>query len=113
MVEKNMNVCEVCGSGNGYCRECGHMCGWRGNNILRWVLGILIITWVFSLGMKFGQMSAYLEQYGYSHGGNMYYRSMPMMNAGWTGVGPTNFTVSTQALPVNAETGVVKVIKSN
>lgn len=104
MSEKNM--CDVCGSGDGRCGQCGNMCGYRGNNLLRWLLGIIIITWIFSIGMKFGEMKAYYEQagYGYGMGGHMY-RAMPMM-------GGAEYTVSTMAAPT-VKAGTVQLIKSN
>lgn len=79
------NVCEVCGSGNGRCGSCGNMCGLGGYGLVRWILGILIITWVFSIGMKFGEMKGALEGNGY--GKHMYFRGQ-MMN-GATGTYPT------------------------
>lgn len=110
-----MNVCEVCGSGNGYCRECGHMCGWRGNNLLRWLLGILIITWIFAIGMKFGEMKAYLQQAGYGrHNQNVMFKSMPLGGgATWTAGAPANFTISTDGKTGGfVETSAVKVIQA-
>lgn len=114
MVENKNNVCEVCGSGNGYCGQCGNMCGWRGNNILRWILGIIIITWIFCIGMKFGEMKVFLQEEGYGRGGNVMFRATSMpMSAGWTEATPANFTVSTAGVPVTGPAGVLKVIKSN
>ncbi|KND49856.1 MAG: hypothetical protein AB198_00410 [Parcubacteria bacterium C7867-003] len=110
MQDNQNNRCDVCGSGNGRCGQCGNMCGWRGNNLLRWFLGIIIITWIFSLGMKFGEVKAYMEQNGI--GNHMYYRSgaMPMMGGAW---GNTDFTVSTAAAPAMMKAGTVQVIKAN
>lgn len=110
----NKNVCEVCGSSNGYCNECGHMCGWRGNNILRWILGILIITWVFCIGMKFGQLTVFLDQAGYGRGNHMFFKasSMPMMSPSWTEGAPASFTISTDGKSGFGEAGVVKVIQA-
>ncbi len=107
MVEKNM--CEVCGSGDGRCGQCGNMCGYGGNHLLRWLLGIIIITWVFSIGMKFGEVKAYMGQGGY--GNHMYFRSsaMPMMGGAW---GNADYTVSTVSAPM-MKAGTVQVIKSN
>ncbi|MEK6884167.1 MAG: hypothetical protein AABY22_31345, partial [Nanoarchaeota archaeon] len=80
---ENKNICEVCGSGDGRCGQCGNMCGWRGNSILRWILGIIIVTWIFALGMKMGEMKAFLEQAGYGRSAqNMMYRTMPLGGAG-------------------------------
>ncbi|TSC70897.1 MAG: hypothetical protein CEO12_22 [Parcubacteria group bacterium Gr01-1014_46] len=116
MVE-NKNVCEVCGSGDGRCGQCGNMCGYRGNHLLRWILGIIIITWVFSIGMKFGEMKTYLEQSGYGRGGNGFYKTMPMMGGTypvggqWSG---EDVIYSTSATPATMMgTGAVRVIKSN
>lgn len=111
MQDNQNNRCDVCGSGNGRCGQCGNMCGWRGNSLLRWLLGIIIITWIFSLGMKFGEVKAYLEQSGM--GNHMYYRSgvMPMMGA--TGLSEAGtFTVSSIAAPAMVKAGTVQ-IKSN
>lgn len=70
----NQNVCGVCGSGNGRCGKCGNMCGFGGNHLLRWFLGIIIITWVFSIGVRFGEIKSQMNSYyGYGH------RSMPIM----------------------------------
>lgn len=108
----NNNVCDVCGSGNGRCGRCGNMCGFGGRHILRWVLGILIITWVFSIGMRFGEMKAYLDQTGYGYG-NHYYRAMPMMGgASWsTGQSDVYFSQAVPTAPAMMTTGTVKVIK--
>ena len=111
MAEKNM--CEVCGSGNGRCGECGNMCGWSGNNLLRWFLGIIIIVWIFSMGVKFGEMKAYLEQAGYGRGAHMKVFSAPAM--GMTSMmNDASFTVSTQAAPATAvKAGAVHLIRAN
>lgn len=102
MAEKNM--CEVCGSGDGRCGECGNMCGYRGNNLLRWLLGIIIITWIFTIGMKFGELKAQMD------GGNhMYFRSMGVPVSGSAMMNNADFTISTQAMPA----GKVQVIKTN
>lgn len=80
MEDKNRNVCDVCGSGmDGRCGKCGHACGFGGRHILRWILGIIIIFWVFSIGMKIGEFKSALEgnsPYYYSH---IRYGGMPMM----------------------------------
>ena len=68
-------ICDVCGSGYGRCGRCGNMCGFGGRHILRWILGILIITWVFSIGMKFGEINAALEDHWGKQGGMMMYRA--------------------------------------
>ena len=110
MHENNQNVCDMCGSGSGRCGKCGNMCGFGGGVIIRWVLGILIITWIFSIGMKFGELKANLDQngYGYSH------RVMPMMYSGATG-GEGNVTFTTSSIPAAGmmKTGTVQIIKSN
>lgn len=110
MVEKNM--CNVCGSGDGRCGECGNMCGYRGNNLLRWLLGIIIITWIFSIGMKMGEMKAYLEQSGYGRG-HMKFYSTPAM--GGAMMKDATFTVSSTAVPVSGTTkaGTVQIIQGN
>ncbi len=103
MSEKNM--CEVCGSGDGRCGNCGNMCGYRGNNLLRWLLGIIIITWIFSIGMKFGELKSSLDRSGY--GNHMYYKTSPMPM-----MGGADFTVSTMSAPT-VKAGTVQLIKSN
>lgn len=105
MAEKNM--CDVCGSGDGRCGNCGNMCGYGRNNLLRWLLGIIIITWVFSIGMKFGELKGAMERGGY--GNHMYYKAMPMMGGAW---GSTDYTLSTISAPA-VKAGTVQVIKSN
>ncbi len=108
MVEKNM--CEVCGSGDGRCGSCGNMCGYRGNHMLRWLLGIIIITWIFCIGMKFGEFKA--QVYGGGYGNHMYFKASGMPMMGTTGWGNVDYTVSTQAVPSMMTTGAVKVIKA-
>lgn len=110
----NQNTCGVCGSGNGRCGKCGNMCGFGGYHVLRWVLGVLIITWVFSIGVKFGEIKTYLNSAGY--GNNMYYRSMPMMGGTtFSAVGGAEDVVFSQSVPATPGmmTGTVKVIKAN
>lgn len=111
MAEKNM--CNVCGSGNGYCGECGNMCGYRGNNLLRWLLGIIIITWIFSMGVRFGEMKAYLEQAGYDRGHVKMYSASPMM--GMSVMKDAAFTVSSTATPSAGavKAGTVQIIQGN
>ncbi|MFZ2522704.1 MAG: hypothetical protein WAX44_04255 [Minisyncoccia bacterium] len=75
-MENKNNVCEVCGSGNGKCGMCGGVCGVGGYGLVRWILGIIIITWVFSIGMKIGELKGMLDGGGYGHSK---YKSMPMM----------------------------------
>ncbi|MFZ2621273.1 MAG: hypothetical protein WAX85_03160 [Minisyncoccia bacterium] len=98
----NKNACEVCGSGYGRCGTCGHACGFGGGHILRWILGIIIISWVFSIGMKVGELKSELggsSGYGYR---NMMYRGQ----ADWVGAGgPMMFT---QTIPATVTTGAVK-----
>lgn len=77
MTEHNKVMCEVCGTGRDRCVNCGSSYGLSGTSIARWILGIIIITWVFSIGMKIGEVKGALDVYGYS--GQKYYRSMPMM----------------------------------
>ena len=101
----NQNVCGVCGSGNGRCGKCGNMCGFNGNHILRWVLGIIIITWIFSIGMRIGELKASLNSsYGYGY----HTRMMPMMGGAQWGEG--NVTFTTSAVPA-VQSGTIQVIK--
>lgn len=115
---ENNKVCDVCGSGDGRCGMCGNMCGFSGRHVLRWVLGIIIITWVFCIGMKFGELKAYLEQSGYGYGyRHMQVRTfnggMPMMNATWGQAGDQVYF--SQAVPTSpatgATSGVIKVTR--
>lgn len=109
MQENNNQNCQVCGSGNGRCGRCGNMCGFNGHHILRWVLGILIITWVFCIGVRFGEFKASFENgssYGYRYG-----RVMPMMGGAWGNAEDTIYF--SQAVPATQTTGAVKIIKSN
>lgn len=99
----NQNKCDVCGSGYGNCGRCGNMCGLGGRHLLRWILGIIIITWVFSIGMRIGQLTAFV---GGDYGMHGYGRTMPMMY-GWQG-GSGN-VLYTQGTP--AESGTVQIIK--
>lgn len=108
----NQNMCNVCGSGDGRCGRCGNMCGFGKHHIIRWILGVLIITWVFCIGMEMGEVKAYLEQAGYGHG----YRNarvMPMMG----GYQDEVYFSQGVAVPTTAATGVkggtVQVIKGN
>lgn len=103
------NVCGVCGNDNGRCGECGHSCGFRGGHIIRWVLGVLIIVWVFSIGMKFGEIKAYLQASGY---GYHQYRTypMPMMGAGYQGGDQVYFSESAPA-SVTVSSGTVKAVR--
>lgn len=83
MEGNNQNVCGVCGSGNGRCGKCGNMCGFGGHHLLRWFLGIIIITWVFSIGVRFGEVKYQLNSY-YGH------KTVPMMyiqDGGYSGQG--------------------------
>ena len=72
-------ACEVCGFGrDSRCGRCGHYCGFGGRHILRWILGILIISWIFAIGMRFGELKEALEAND-PYYGHMRYKSMPMM----------------------------------
>lgn len=110
-MNQNNNVCDTCGSGNGRCGKCGNMCGMGGNYILRWIFGILIITWVFSIGMKFGEIKAYLNQSGFGGYGHSY-RAMPMMGGvGWSNAqSDVYFTKAVPAAPTMMTSGSVRVI---
>lgn len=107
----NQNRCDVCGSGCGHCGKCGNMCGFGGRHLLRWFLGIIIITWVFSIGMKMGEIKAELGN-SYSHG---YGRTMPMMHGGYnSGAGNMMYTVdTTQFGSTGVKSGTVQIIKGN
>ncbi len=112
MEGNNQNRCDVCGSGYGHCGKCGNMCGFGGRHLLRWLLGIIIITWVFSIGMKIGELKASIEGYGFGH------RAVPMMyglQSGWSGA-EGNVMYSTAAAPAmmtGVKGGTIQVIKGN
>lgn len=79
MTEHNKVICEVCGTGRDRCVNCGSSYGLGSASIARWILGIIIITWVFAIGMKIGEVRGALEVFGY---GGKHYNSaqyMPMM----------------------------------
>ncbi len=117
MEGNNQNRCDVCGSGYGHCGKCGNMCGFGGRHMLRWILGIIIITWIFCIGMKVGELKASLDQsyFGYGHS-----RVMPMMygaqGATWSGdQGNVMFTTSSApaSMMTGVKSGTIQVIKSN
>ncbi len=99
-------MCDVCGSGNGRCGKCGNMCGYGRNSLLRWLLGIIIVTWIFSAGMKFGELKASIDNMGFGPVGFSAARMMPF--TGGTTMSDGNVTF-TSAVPA----GTMKVIKSN
>lgn len=112
MEGNNNNMCDVCGSGNGRCGKCGHSCGFGRGHIIRWILGILIITWVFCIGMKIGELKAYLEASGFGYASHYNYRAMPMMGGAWSGNDAVYFTqTSAQPIPPMMSTGGIKIIK--
>ncbi len=58
------NVCNSCGA----CGMCGNnmgCCGWHGrhmrHSVLRWILGLIILGIVFSVGMKIGEFKGQIE----------------------------------------------------
>lgn len=109
-MEGNNKTCAVCGAGaDSRCGACGMGRGYMGNQILRWVLGILIITWVFSIGVKFGEIKSMLNAYSPYGYGSVHMRgaSMPMMT--WTSGVPVEKDVvfTTSGVPAS---GAVKVI---
>lgn len=82
------NTCDMCGRNGNMCYGCNRF------HILRWILGIIIITWIFSAGVKFGELKAALggDRYEYSrnmmYGDNMMYgRVLPAAT-----VSPTTVT---------------------
>jgi hypothetical protein len=96
---KHNEKCEVCGSGYGRCGMCGNVCGVGGYGLVRWVLGILIIVWIFSIGMKIGELKGELRSSGYGYGHKQYMRGMMQ--------GPGTFyvnSVPSEAYP-NLQTG--------
>ena len=75
---RKQQACQVCGAdgAGSSCGGCGmNRCAF-GHHVVKWVLGILIISWVFSIGMKFGEVKAFLEMNGFypEHS-----KHMPMM----------------------------------
>ncbi len=97
---ENKNVCDVCGTMDNRCGSCGHSCGFGGGYVLRWVLGILIITWIFCIGMRFGEIKAHLESTGYGYNKHYKFSPMPMMGgATWSNADQVYFS---QGVPVEA-----------
>lgn len=76
----NKNMCEVCNNHSGKC--CGRF--HQQYCILRWVLIIVVVLMIFSLGMKVGEIKGMFEsQYGSLHR-NVRYGFGPMMyQGGW------------------------------
>lgn len=80
--------CPMCrcmaGKCDGECQHCGGNCHWCGgkHRIIRWVLGILILLFIFLVGVKFGELKSYMYGGGLGMGDYGYYpihRSM-MLN---------------------------------
>ncbi len=80
----NRVVCETCGN-DGRCYTCGM--GTRDNHYyVRWILGILIISWIFCIGMKAGELKYALERGGmfystFQSPGQMMYGSTRVMSS--------------------------------
>ncbi len=110
MEENKGQVCQVCGAGaNGRCGACGMGRSYFGHHILRWILGILIIVWVFSIGMKIGEWKSYVES------GAPYYRefrtTMPMMYNSSYGEPTGGTVIFSQAAPAGTATGGTTIKK--
>lgn len=109
---ENKNTCQVCGNGE-YCGACGTKSNYMLNNVLRWILAIVVISWVFCAGMMFGELKARVDfSSPYGSGNHMFLRGAPAM--GWTSVSSAGtagenvtFTASS-AMPATA----IKAIKS-
>ncbi len=112
---KNMNACQVCGAGaDGYCGSCGMRSNYFGNHILRWILGIIIISWVFSIGMKMGELKAALEAsspYGFQN--HMMYRTYPAGGVIQDGNVTFSTSAAVPAMMTGVKAGTVQVIKGN
>ncbi len=78
--KEHTGVCEhMCE--NGWCKK---MCCHGGKHILlRWILGILILIAVFSLGVKVGEFKSAVYGYGGGFGWNMHRGGYPMMFYGY------------------------------
>lgn len=118
----NGGMCQVCGAGvNGRCGACGMSNRYFGHHVLRWVLGILIISWVFSIGMKIGELQAMVEMNSpYGYGSHMFYRAAPAAMGWSTGSmiapeeGNVTFTTSSApAMMTGVKGGTIQVIKGN
>jgi len=67
---KGKNTCAcACGAGCGCAGGCG-----RGYHVIWWVVGIVILVFVFALGVKAGE---FRDEFRGAFGNN-YYRSYPM-----------------------------------
>ena len=80
----------TCACGPGCNCGCGHHCMHR---VIWWVVGIVIIVFVFALGVKAGEFRDELR----SAFGNSYYHNYPMMQRVYNGGGV--------AVPVGAAAG--------
>ena len=70
---------EKCGCG--WCNFCSGNCSWGGGHrVIWWIIKILVVIFIFVVGIKIGEFKAeYHNGYRTHHGGNMYYmmRGMP------------------------------------
>jgi RNA polymerase subunit RPABC4/transcription elongation factor Spt4 len=71
--------CDKCGMGWHHEGMCP-MCGGR-HIILRWIIGIIILVAVFSMGVKLGELKSVMN-YGYSNYGGRYMMSRDYQNPG-------------------------------
>jgi hypothetical protein len=102
--KKNDYYCGVCGSGpNGKCGVCGMGRGYFGHSILRWILGIIIISWIFCIGMKIGEWKTEVE-FGSSSYHVYRYGAMPMMYGAQGGQSGNVFFSSAEAVPATTVT---------
>lgn len=79
------NMCE-----NELCKK--WCCSEKKHILLRWILGIVILVVVFSLGIKIGEFKSALFGYGSFNGcGGLYNTGYPMMFRGYNDDGYGNF----------------------
>ena len=107
MDENKRDNCDVCGAGPaGRCGSCGMYRNYFGHKVLRWVLGIIIISWIFSIGVKFGELKVMIEQNS-PYGHNFMMRvSPPILYSGQAIEGNAGNMMYSQTVPA----GTVKVV---
>ncbi len=90
-----------CGNNQGGCACGGHgMCGgWGHKSLLRVVLALVVLGFVFCAGFKLGVLAGYFHGFGYGDGPRMMYSN------GWGGGMMRGFNVS---VPEAATSSVIK-----
>ncbi len=77
VIETGSGTCEGCKNCGMGC-TCGRMHGYHGHPVLRILLALAIVAFVFTAGVKLGELKAELG-FGFEHGG---YRGDMMMGRG-------------------------------